>query len=302
MQKSMWFKETFIGKRLRFIKKIMVVSPVYVKKWALISSLHFNPKSSHGFSHMKRLPLPSQRLFKTSNPLDDFNITEDPLSEEISEKETFNIVMRGCSFDQKRLNQLKEKTFLVNWPDRVEQSNVVYATADQNDLMAMLNKGMTPLFFVHTVYYEKGEIRNNRLKPGIEEHIRSGTIKRIFLNHKGNAPNSPISSGLSVMVALTKYTQQMDIYGFDQYQTKDLGDMSHVVALFSLSKFSYGGPLLALFPSSLPPVNDIPERAIYCWHYAHRFNEISWIRNHGYLANVSKHKQLVKNLNQIFYN
>ena len=205
MQKYMLFKETFIGKMLRFLKKTIILSPVYAKKWALISSLHFKPQSSYRFSHTKRLPLPSQRLLKTNNPLDDFNITEDPLSEEISEKETVNIVMRGCSFDQKRLNHLKEKTFLVNWPDKVEQSNVVYATADQNDLLAMLNKGMTPLFFVHGVYYENEEIRNGGLITGIEEHIRSGTIKRVFLNHKGNVPHPPLSSGLAVMVALTKY-------------------------------------------------------------------------------------------------
>jgi len=86
MQKYIWFKETFIGKKLRFFKKTIILSPAYAKKWALISSLHFNPQSSYRFSHLKRLPFPSQRLFKTKNPLDDFNITEDPLSEIISEK------------------------------------------------------------------------------------------------------------------------------------------------------------------------------------------------------------------------
>ena len=76
--------------------------------------------------------------------------------------------------------------------------------------------------------------------------------------------------------------------------------MSHWKALFALQSFSYGGPRLAFLQSSLPPMNDIPERAIYCWHYAHRFNKFSWFRNHGYLANVSKHKAIVNSLDKIF--
>ena len=92
----------------------------------------------------------------------------------------------------------------------------------------------------------------------------------------------------------------MNIYGFDQYLTKDLGGMSHWKALFALQSFFSGGPRVGS-GIALPSVNDIPERAIYSWHYAHRFQEISGIHIEGFVANISKHKKIVNHLDKIFY-
>ena len=297
----MQYKETRVWKGLRFAILTIVNSYFYGKKWMLISSLHFSPKNTYFFSHLKRLPFPHQLIEKTDNPLDDFTFKEDIESSNLVSSEHINVVMRGTSFDQNKLEMLEGLTFLVNWPEKVENSNVIYATADQNDLKAMIEKRMAPLFFVHGTYYENGKCYGDSLKPGIKDHILNGTVKRVFFNHKAEGFAPPISSGLAAIVALTKYTKQMNIYGFDQYLTKDLGGMSHWKALFALQSFSFGGPQLAFLPSSLPPVNDIPERAIYSWHYTHRFQEISWIHIEGFLANISKHKKIVNHLDKIFY-
>ena len=291
----MWYKKTILWEGLRFAKRSAFYSLAYGKKLMMFLSIRYSPKHAYLFSYMKRLPFPRQRVQKTENPLDDFIITEDPRSSKMVFEEKVNIVMRGSSFKQKELKKLTGKTFLVNWPEKIDNLNAVYATGDQGDLLAMIGKGMTPLLLVHGMNSE-GKVYP--LIPEVEKYIIDGTVKMVNVYHSASAG---MSSGLGVIVVLTKFVHQMDIYGFDQYQEKDLGAMSYWEAMFALQQFSYGGPQAALLPSILPPVNDIPERAICSWHYVHRFNAIPWIRNHGFLANISKHKGLTYSLDQVFY-
>ena len=65
----MQYQETRVWKGLRFAKRTIVNSYFSGKKWMLISSLHFSPKLTYLFSHVKRLPFPHQRIEKTDNPL-----------------------------------------------------------------------------------------------------------------------------------------------------------------------------------------------------------------------------------------
>jgi len=297
------YKETVVWRGLRFLYNAAITFKVNLMRWLLVRAIHVYPQHAHLFSYMKRLPSSDQRIPKTDNPLDDFDIIEDPLSSEIKYGDKVNVVMRGCSFDNKKLKELNETTFLVNWPEKVEHPNVVYATADQGDLWAMIQKGMTPLFFVNSMYYEDGNKKYGVfLKPETKKYIQEGIVNRVFLNHKSNCPDIPISSGLAVVMALTKYCKEMHIYGFDQYQEKDLSEMSYWEALASLSKVIGGGPVHSAKGYKLPAINDITERAIYSWHYAGRFHQIPWIKNDGYLASLYKHKALTNRLEKIFYN
>ena len=294
-------KEIPLGQALRSLKTGLLSLLWNFKRSCLIFSVHFCPRYAYIFSQLRRLPWPKERICKTNLFLDDFEIWEDPLSVQVEFHNTVNVVMRGKSFDQARLRELEGTIFLVNWPQKLNRENVVYATADQGDLLAMIRNHMTPLLFVQGIYYQDGKKFNDKLREGIQEHIASGLVKRIFLNHKANAPHPPISSGLAVIVALIKYSRQIDIYGFDQYQTKEIGQMTYGESLRALSNFTFGGPQTARLPQSYPVLNDVPERAIYSWHYSHRFQEILGIKNYGFLSSVGKHKSLIEKFDKIFY-
>jgi hypothetical protein len=293
--KPRWYKQTLLWKVLRSGKRFYFHSIINVQQIIFIFLIQFFPRYAYFLSRMNRLIPPHQRLNKTDNFMDDFTVSNDPLSESLVSEEKINIVMRGISFDPKKLNDLKGTTYLINFSEKVEKKDVIYATGDKNVFKRFIEKEMTPILLLD-VMDESGaappDIR------GIEKYIVKRRVKRILIRYSSSVAISGMGSGLGLILALTKYAQHMTLYGFDHYQTKDLSEMSYWEALFSLGNFFYDGILSDIHPGTAP---DVIERAIYTYHYANRFNEVSWISNQGFLKNVSEHKVLLKKLEKIIY-
>jgi hypothetical protein len=293
--KLIWYKQNRLWKGLGFVKRFFFRSIFKVQEIMLILSIQSFPIYSYLFSPLKRLTLPHERLKKTDNFMDDFSVVNDPISGTVELEERINIVMRGVSFDSKKLNELKGKTYLINFTERVEKTDVVYATADKNVFSKFIQKGMTPILLLDLMD-ENGKAYTDR--RGIEKYILNGTVKRLLFRYSSSSALMGMGSGLILILALTKYTKHMTLYGFDHYQTKDLGEMSHLEALFSLNNFFYNGILSDIHPGTAP---DVIEKALHTYHFANRFNEVPWIVNHGFLKNINKHKALVNKLDKIIY-
>jgi hypothetical protein len=263
-----------------------------IREVLFILSIHFVPRYSYLFSLKKRVIPPDQRLKKTPNFLDDFITANDPLSGKIVFEDKINIVMRGASVDLNKLNKMEGKTYLLNFSEIVNNKNVVYITGDQRDCLKMVNKGMNPIILVD------GMDENGKALPdirGIRKYVQNGRIKRILFRYKALMMDA-VTSGHVVIAALCKHATDVSIYGWDWYQTKDLGEMSYWEALFSMKQFYYDGILGD--PGSM---RDRVDRAILTYHTASRISEVSWISNHGFLKNINKHKSLVTKLDKIVY-
>ena len=256
----------------------------------MLLAFHLAPKSANRFSILKNIPSKAHRIPKTANCLDEFVFLPD-LSTDMPELDSINIVMKGASFDRSRIRQLKGPTFLINWWEREEGENIIYTTGGWDNIHQYTEKGLFPVWSVDQVWFEPdGTIRNFPQGPEIDHVFQDPRNRRIVFYHRVNHPGPSTGSGLASVVGLCKLAKAVNIYGWDHYLKLDPGNTNYWKALLGM---------LAFDGTRAQP--DVVEMAIYGWHYAHRFGQLPFINNHGYLGQLGRHPKLVNKLEQVFY-
>ena len=256
----------------------------------MLFAFHLTPKYAYKFSVLKNIPSKAHRIPKTNNPLDEFEILPD-LSTDLPKLDSINIVMKGPSFDRKRLSELKGPTFLINWWEKEEGDNIIYATGGWDNIPQYTEKGLFPVWSMDQVWFDKdGTIRNYPQSPEIDQVFQDHRNKRIAFYHRLNHPNPSTGSGLASAVALCKLAKEVNIYGWDHYLMNDIADNGYWHMLLGM---------LAFYGTRAQP--DVVEMAMYGWHYAYRIGQLPHVTNHGYLGSFSKNHKIIAKLDKVFY-
>jgi hypothetical protein len=250
--------------------------------------LHFFPQHLFLFAGAKLFPDRNDRLTKTENPRDDFEVNW-KRSSELPALDRVTVIQKGVSFDRARIDDLPGPIYAVNWPDKLERDDVVYATGDQGNLDRFINSEMFPIMFMEVNRYD----RLGNYHPS-EELLEDPRIQRIALYFKCefNIPDTgmPATSGLACIVALSFLAQDIEVYGWDFYLDFAPAQSGYWKAFFK-NFCNFHMELQSAFL----------EMAAYNWHYAYRYSQLPNFRNHGYLSGLERHPGINKRLDRVFY-
>ena len=274
----------------KLLKRRLVFFQIRSRVWVMLCVFHLAPKSAYRFSKLKNIPSKTHRIPKTTNPLDEFVFLPD-FSTDIPELVSINIVMKGTSFDKSRLSELQGPTFLVNWWEKVDGDNIIYATGGWDNVPQYTDKGLFPVWSMDQVWFESdGTVRNHPQGPEIDQVFQDPRNKRITFYHQLNHANPSTGSGLSSVIALCKMAKEVNIYGWDHYLRDDIADSGYWRAILAMLAFDANW--------SQP---DVVEMAMYGWHYAHQIGQLPHITNHGYLGQLGNHPRIIEKLEKVFY-
>lgn len=250
----------------------------------MLLSLFTHPPATQRFSR-GRLPKGSDRLIKTPDPLDDFDLISEWCSS-TPQSDVATVVMRGKSFNIQDLHRLKTPIYLVNWPNAVEREGVFYTTGDGLTLRNYVDQGAFPICYVDLFgTKEDGTRRSDRLPPELESLVTEPPNLRISLQYKLPLQTQPkLGSGLACVMALSKFARRVDVYGWDFYLESPLSELQLWRALRSI----YSGYFYA-------------ESTLFNLLYANRLALRSNIKLHGILGNLGRHKRLARGIEEVFY-
>ena len=257
---------------------------------AMLLLLHFRPESAYRLSAKMFLPLRCGKTVRTSNPLDDFEVFYND-SRLMPFMDHANVVMRGASFDREMLSELTGPTFLVNWPEKVDRDNIIYATGDASILDMYKEREMLPIFFITGFWTD---FDGTAIWPPKTDLVMSmlsdPRISHVTVAHKSVGRPTPMGSGLFCVVGLSRFSKQMEVYGWDFYLK------------FEPSQRSYWRALMGMYTlrADYPKHHNL-ELAVYNWHYAYRFSQMPNFKIHSYLGHLDKHQRLVKRLGKVMY-
>jgi len=231
-----------------------------------------------------RFPSLGNRLTKTPNPFDDFDLVVSR-SSEMRLAETATLVMRGKSFDVVRLKALRRPLYLVNWPNHVDGDEVCYATADRRWLVRYLENGMSPILYVENWWMDlDGRVHVVEF-PELDQALADPRNRRIAIRYRSKVAKSPsLGSGLSCVVALSKIARRLDVWGWDDYWSGPPSRMT----LWQLT-------------SDLTRTHPWIDQSLYNLHYAHRLSAVSAVRLEGALGDLGRRRGLADGLDQVFY-
>ena len=230
----------------------------------------------------------NNRLKKTNNPIDDFDIKKNDLKKE----DEINIILRGSSL-KKYFNEIdfNFKTFYVNfYGDKFVdcekitiQDNIVYTTGDNAAYKKITSEGLFPVY----------------------NFSQNST-------HKSKVKSFSLGSGLVVITALSGTAKKINVYGWDCYFKENLSDMSYfkcLRAIASPAERGKGGTLLKGDGTSLIPIKNncyskvIPFvfQKIVNIHYASRFIATGRFNIRSNLSGVSSQNKILESIDILFY-
>ena len=258
----------------------------------MIAMVHVYPPWAWVFMADGRMPDLNHRCVPEENPLDEFTVVEE-LSSRLEPVGRVNVLMRGPSFDRLTLNKIPPgPKYLINWPEKVEGSDVYYATADQNDLMGFRRRGLSPVFYVQVATeMPDGKMHITPLRPEIKEILEQPGNKHIAVHLKSNMSMPALGSGLACIAALGATAESMHIYGWDHYLSvppKTLNYFQSLKSLFQPLEFSNPCATISC--------------AIFNFHYAMRLTKVKHVWNYGLTGQLAQCQALASKLNRIFYN
>jgi hypothetical protein len=258
----------------------------------MLATLHFQPQRLWMYASDGRLPAPHNRVARTPDPLDDFPPMGDGWN--LPRMERATVVLRGRSFDERRLAELDGPLFLVNWPHSIDRKDTYYATGDQNDVATFAANGMFPILYVQVL-----------ASPDVPAPVRPATAKvfedrqniHLKMLDRHQTPMPELGSSLCVIPAVAHSARHLDIHGWDHYLSRNPINDGYWARLLSM---------LCTCPNRYSLVASCIYRAIYNFHYGHRFAEHPRIANHGLsarLADMSSPagKRLAGKFDRVFY-
>jgi hypothetical protein len=260
----------------------------------MMVTLHFRPDLLYLFSKQKLFPSRNDRLTKTSNPRDDFEVDWER-SSELSALDRVTVIQKGISFDRSKLDDLPGPIYAVNWLEKLDRDDVVYMTAGFHILRGLIDREMFPILFMEINRFDgEGDYRCRDSGHPAAIWLEDPRIQRIAIYHKARFPvphtGMPATSGLASIVALSFLAQDIEVYGWDFYLT------------FAPARSGYWKAFFKNFCNfRMELQSQFLEMAVYNWHYAHRYSQLPNFRNHGFLSGLEKHDGINERLDSIIY-
>ena len=262
-------------------------------------AFHIAPGMTYKFSLYPGIPTKAERIPKSPNVIDEFEILPE-LSDDMPVMDTINIVLKGASFDRKQLSELRGPTFMVNWWEKVEGDNIIYATGGVANIPQYTAKGLYPLFCADQVwfnadgsmeaYHETWPEPVPEETPDLDVLFQDPRNTRLVCSHRLNSATPSTGSGLISIVALCKHAKEVNIYGWDHYIN------------FEPAKSNYWKLLLGLLAfDGTKAQPDVVEMALYGWNYCNRISQLPFVNVHSYLGQLCHHPKMVRKLEKIFY-
>lgn len=277
------------------LEHVVIRAPRWIRVLVMLATLHFRPGLLYLFSKVKLFPSKNDRLTKTANPRDDFEVDWDR-SSELPALDRVTVLQRGISFDQSKIDELPGPIYTVNWTKKLDRDDVVYVTGDFGLLQQFIAKEMFPILFMEINRFDgEGVYRCRDIDHPSAILLEDPRIQRIAVYHKARFPvtqtGMPATSGLACIVALSFLAQEIQVYGWDFYLT------------FAPAHSGYWKSLFKYFVNfHMELQSQFLEMCVYNWHYAYRYSKLPNFRNHGYLSGLEKHPGINNRLDRIFYN
>jgi hypothetical protein len=298
---------------------IFKIVRIYFSRIMMTLSILSFPKLTHFFSFNNKLPSSKDRIKEKKNYLDDW-IFKDPKHfkdyKNNKKKETVCIFFKRSNKDFEKYRNKKIKKFLVNWEKKEEKGkNIFYATADGACLSYYILNEQKPFFYAFPFTYDKYKepyyIENEEkfvnflcpsgirykhmlVKNNPNNLLKDKKNKIIFMSNKLNrngSTNANPGSGITIVLALLKLYEKVNVYGLDLYQTKEIHKQSFIYALFSLSRH---------FKPIIYQENHM-ENLIYQYIYLSKISNDKNVKIHGLASKINLQKKLIKNLKKIIY-
>ena len=228
--------------------------------------IYFFPRHINILAFGSSLPKKKNRINYSNDLLKDFIFYELDRPYKLNE---INLVMRGESLDIGLIDKSLPTFFLnpTEGDEYPEFSNRWLATADDNALRTYLGQYREKdwpgykvrddenIFFVYTnrymlemepniekwntSYVDIEKLRRN-FKSKVLDDLSSNYYSSALL-HKSGIPNIKLGSGVAVLVSLMMYAKKINVYGWDQYMTKDIPKKfnSQVKLLWPMDSFAF---------------------------------------------------------------
>ena len=206
------------------------------------------------------------------------------------------VIQKGVSFDPARIDELPGPIYAVNWPGRLDRDDVVYVTGDHGHLGRFIDNEMYPIMFLEINRYDGlGNYYRRDAGHPVEKLMEDPRIQwtALYFKCEFTRPQTgmPATSGLACIVALSFFTQEIEVYGWDFYLD------------FAPAQSGYWKAFFRNFCNfHMELQSQFLEMAAYNWHYAYRYSQLPNFKNHGYLSGLEKHKGINKRLDRIIYN
>lgn len=290
-----WVKRLLNPKnQLTVFRNSLVRLPRRVRVLVMMVALHFRPDLLYLLSKDRLFPSKNDRLTKTSNPRDDFQVDWDR-SSELPALDRVTVIQKGISFDHAKLDDLPGPIYAVNWLEKLDRDDVVYMTAGFHILRGLIDREMFPILFMEINRFDgDGVYRCRDTGHPSAIFLEDPRIQRIALYHKARFPvaqtGMPSTSGLASIVALSFLAQDVEVYGWDFYLD------------FPPAKSGYWKSFFKNFCNfRMELQSQFLEAAAYNWHYAHRYSQLPNFRNHGFLSGLEKHDGINDRLDRVLY-
>tara|TARA_A100001011_G_C14310403_1_gene845275 strand:- start:468 stop:1349 length:882 start_codon:yes stop_codon:yes gene_type:complete len=266
---------------------LRVAMPQELKRLRMLAMLVINPEKCHKLISTFAFPTPSQRLVKTSDAMDDFQIIK-KISDKPEKEEISHIIMKGKSFDRQKLAGLSGKIYLVNWQneDKINLPNIVYTTGDQMEMLRYIKNEMFPILLCSPTDF-KGAAP--KWREEVKNEVKSDKIKKIYFSWRCGAIIT--GSGLHAIVGVQSFSKIVHIHGWDTYIFHPIDKFPGFLVLFCLLYFSGNR-----FGQGIIETNSLN------WMYAARLMKNPRFRINGIVTGISKQTSIMRKIERIYYN
>ena len=297
---------TYLNLKLLFKKLLRLwnhyINDLLIKHYiiALISlfTLFFSPRLfpkiirlAYSFSIRRNIPIPigNERIMESSDVYDDFLVQISG----IHKMQEINIVMPGESVKryQESINY-NLPTFYVNFygdhSSKIKDSkNSINITADERVYEILKKETDKPII----------RLSRDKLKSRLQPYkgrstIYSKELLDTFISPLIDLEEIQMGSGLVTIIALKKITNKMNIYGWDNYLTKDIGEMSLIQYIYFLFKIPKSPYYRRLYLMTEKVINLV---------YAYRLASSSGIKIYSNLSGILDRRDLYLKYKSFIY-
>ena len=235
---------------------------------------------------------PDDKPFKTDNLLDDFTI--DVVN--TNSFDEINCIIRGSSVSNNfgKINT-KIPTFIIDENFVIDKfEEIIYITGDMKKFSRMKNKGLLPLIFVGSNGFLSKYVSNNSSKKVLSD---SAAMPSMFVkfNAKNNSRPS-MGSALMSVLALSKISNKINVYGWDLHLEKNISEMNY----FEYIKF-----LLHTTSDRFGRKRDIRIQSVFekiiNLNYIYRMQLDSKFNIVSYASSIVDRKSLITNIQRAIY-
>jgi len=273
---------------------IETVLNAWIGPVTVVFLFYFYPSGINYFNKALRfyrdigVPYPDKKSLRNYNCLDDFQTN----IHGIRSLGEINILLRGES-----IHEYKDKidfnlpTFFVNFKRGIldiDKKDIVHITADYTRYNKMIKDNLTPIIFIGRTGDTEGEYCCNNNKHEIfckDKNLIADII------HSSNQKGVSFGSGLPSIVALSKLSNKVNIYGWDFYSNDFLEKKSH---------FQFIGYLLSREKNHGSPLG-ITIRKLINVYYASCLSKDNKFYIHSYLRNTSDNLNIIKKIRKVMY-